>query len=152
MGGARDVYQEGALIFPAVRVQENYSDNEDLIRMCRMRIRVPDQWWGDYLAAMGAARIGERELMKLGEEMGWKTLESFSRHWFDYSEQLMSSEIRKLNAGRMAVYSSHDPFPGVPGAEEGIKVKINVEIDPVKELITIDLRAVSYTHLRAHET
>ncbi len=140
MGGARDVYQEGALIFPAVRVQENYSDNEDIIRMCRMRIRVPDQWWGDYLAAMGAARIGERELVKLGEGMGWGILEKFSKQWFDYSEQLMSSEIRKLEAGCTTVYSSHDPFPGVPGAEEGIKVKINVEIDPVKELITIDLR------------
>ena len=34
--------------------------------MCRMRIRVPEQWWGDYLATLGAARIGERELLALG--------------------------------------------------------------------------------------
>ena len=35
---ARDVYEEGALIFPAVKVQENYRDIEDIIRMCMMRI------------------------------------------------------------------------------------------------------------------
>src|SRR6516225_8689201 len=34
MGAARDVYNEGALIFPAVRIQEDFRDNEDLIRMC----------------------------------------------------------------------------------------------------------------------
>ena len=42
----RDVYEEGALIFPCVKIQDDYRDNEDLIRMCRQRIRVPDQWWG----------------------------------------------------------------------------------------------------------
>src|SRR5215471_13135802 len=54
---ARDVYEEGAPIFPSVRVQRDYRDVEDVIRMCRMRIRVPDQWWADYLALIGAARI-----------------------------------------------------------------------------------------------
>ena len=56
-GSARDVYNEGALIFPAVRIQTDYQDNLDIVRMCEMRIRVPEQWWGDYLAALGAARI-----------------------------------------------------------------------------------------------
>ena len=70
MGAARDVYEEGALIFPAVKIQSDYKDVDDVIRMCRMRIRVPDQWWGDYLAMSGAARIGERELLALGEETG----------------------------------------------------------------------------------
>ncbi|MEO0762668.1 MAG: hydantoinase B/oxoprolinase family protein, partial [Pseudomonadota bacterium] len=38
-----DVYEEGALIFPAVRVQRDYEDNVDIINMCMMRIRVPEQ-------------------------------------------------------------------------------------------------------------
>ena len=61
-GNALDVYNEGALIFPAVQVQRDYQHIDDVIRMCRLRIRVPEQWWGDYLALIGAARIGEREL------------------------------------------------------------------------------------------
>src|SRR5207253_3112739 len=50
MASACDVYEEGALLFDAVRVQCDYRDNEDVLRMLRLRIRVPDQWWGDYLA------------------------------------------------------------------------------------------------------
>ena len=60
MGAAKDVYGEGALIFPAVKIQSDYEHNMDLVRMCRMRIRVPDQWWGDYLATLGSARGGAR--------------------------------------------------------------------------------------------
>ena len=55
---ARDVYEEGALIFPCVKVQEDYRDVEDIIRMCMLRIRVPEQWWGDYLALLGGGSCG----------------------------------------------------------------------------------------------
>ena len=136
-GSARDVYAEGALIFPAVRVQENYQDIQDIVRMCRMRIRVPEQWWGDYLAAMGAARIGERELMALGEEVGWDTLDAFTSQWLEYSEQRMTAVISRLPAGKMTVSSAHDAFPG---AEEGIQVKVQLAIDPVDAIIEVDLR------------
>ena len=52
---ALDVYEEGALVFPGVRIQRNYKNEPDIIRMCRARIRVPDQWYGDALAG---ARLG----------------------------------------------------------------------------------------------
>ena len=45
---ARDVYEEGALIFPAVRVQRNFRTIDDVVRMCRRRIRVPEQWPRDF--------------------------------------------------------------------------------------------------------
>jgi len=38
---ARDIYQEGGLVFPCVRIQRGHQDVEDIIRMCRCRIR-PD--------------------------------------------------------------------------------------------------------------
>jgi N-methylhydantoinase B len=52
---ARNVYEEGVLIFP-LRVQQDYKDLEDVIRLCMMWIRVPKQWRGDYLAALRVAR------------------------------------------------------------------------------------------------
>ena len=67
---ARDVYEEGSLIFPSVRVQRDYHDIDDIIRMCRRRIRVPDQWYGDYLAMLGAARIGEARLKEVCAKYG----------------------------------------------------------------------------------
>jgi N-methylhydantoinase B len=136
-GTARDVYEEGALIFPAVKVQENYRNIEDIIRMCRMRIRVPDQWWGDYLAMIGAARIGERELLDLGREVGWDTLDAFVDQWFDYSEKRMDSAIRAIPAGRATRKSIHDAIPGTP--PEGVVVTSTVTVDPVAGRITVDL-------------
>lgn len=138
MATARDVYNEGALIFPCVRVQENYKDVADIIRMCRLRIRVPDQWWGDYLATIGAARIGERETLALAHEMGWATLHAFERQWFDYSEQRMIEVIRALPKGRCTATTLHDPFPGTP--PDGIPLQVTVEIDPEAAMIDIDLR------------
>ena len=44
----------------------DYADNEDILRMCQLRIRVPEQWWGDYLALLGAVRVGERRMLELG--------------------------------------------------------------------------------------
>jgi len=135
-GSARDVYQEGALIFPAVRIQENYEDIEDIVRMCQMRIRVPEQWWGDYLAALGAARIGEREMMTLGNEVGWDTLARFADQWFDYSEQRMSAAVKRMPAGKTVATTRHDPFPG---AEDGIDIKVTVDVRPDDAMIEVDL-------------
>jgi N-methylhydantoinase B len=137
MGHARDVYEEGALIFPAVKVQEDYRNIDDIIRICRMRIRVPEQWWGDYLAALGAVRIGERSIQELGREVGWDTLARYAEDWFDYSEQRMISAISRLPSGKVTAHSAHDPFPGVP---DGIPTKVTLTVDAENARITVDLR------------
>lgn len=138
MGHARDVYEEGALIFPAVKVQENYEDIPDIIRMCQMRIRVPEQWRGDYLAMVGAARIGEREILAMAEEFGWQTLHALTREWFDYSEKIMIAAIKKMPSGHATATSIHDPLPGTP--PEGIKIKVVVDVDSKNAMIVVDLR------------
>ena len=137
MGHARDVYEEGALIFPAVKVEEDYEEISDVIRMCEMRIRVPEQWRGDFLAMVGAARIGEREVLAMAEEVGWETLHAFAAEWFDYSEKVMVSAIRKLPSGEAAAVSVHDPVPGTP--PEGVPIQVKVKIDSVNALIDVDL-------------
>jgi N-methylhydantoinase B len=138
MGAAKDVYAEGALIFPAVKIQSDYEHNMDLVRMCRMRIRVPDQWWGDYLATLGSARVGEREILALGREIGWEVLERYTAAWFDYSEQRMIETIRRIPAGRVTRVSRHDAFPGTP--EDGVAIKVTVDVDPKQAMIEVDLR------------
>ena len=81
MPTARDVYEEGALLFPCVRIQQQYRDIDDIIRMCRLRIRVPEQWYGDYLAMLGAARVGERRITELVRKYGLATTKTFVREW-----------------------------------------------------------------------
>jgi N-methylhydantoinase B len=122
---ARDVYEEGALIFPCVKVQENYTDIEDVIRMCRVRIRVPDKWWGDYLALLGSARVGERQVRALAAEVGWDRLERFVEAWFDYSEGRMAEIIGRLPEGELSVHAQHDPFDVMP---DGIPVNVHLRV------------------------
>ncbi|WP_420556115.1 hydantoinase B/oxoprolinase family protein [Roseovarius sp.] len=137
MGTAQDVYAEGALIFPAVRVQENYRTIEDVARMCEMRIRVPDQWRGDFKAMIGSARIGEQEILRLGEEIGWDKLDAFCGQWFDYSEERMATRLSELPAGQASASSTHDPIPGTP--DEGIRINATVTTKPEEGRVTIDL-------------
>jgi N-methylhydantoinase B len=137
-GAAHDVYEEGALIFPAVQVARDGELIEDIVRMCRMRIRVAEQWWGDFLAMMGAARIGERELIAFGAEVGWDLLDDFATQWFDYSETMMDRALRGLPAGTHVTQSIHDPFPGT--GPEGVVIRVKVTAHPGQGRIEVDLR------------
>ena len=135
---ARDIYAEGALIFPAVKIQSEYETNADIIRMCRARIRVPNQWHGDFLAMIGAARTGERELLRLGEEVGFEVLAAFGRQWLAHAERLATAAIKAFPAGRAKASSCHDPVPAI--APDGVTVNAAVEIDPDAGRIVVDLR------------
>lgn len=135
---ARDVYEEGALIFPCVRVQRDYEDIDDIIRMCRARIRVPDQWYGDYLASVGASRIAERRVQELAAKFGVDDLVNFVDAWFDYSERLAVSAIETLPERVLTGSSTHDPFPGT--GPDGVHLQATIAVKPAEGRVTIDLR------------
>ena len=134
---AGDVYEEGALNFPCVQVQRNFQDIDDIIRMCRRRIRVPDQWYGDYLAMVGAARIGERRLKELAAKFGKPLIRDFIREWFDYSERRMIHALKQLPSAEFTGTGAHDPFPALP---DGVPLKVKVKIDATEGRVEIDLR------------
>lgn len=134
---ARDVYEEGALIFPAVKIQSSGEIVGDIVRMCEMRIRVPDQWHGDFLAMLGAARIGNIELCALADELGWDLLEEFGTQWLDYSERRMDAAIRALPAGTGSATCVHDAMTGTP--EDGIPLHAMVTVHPEQGRVTVDL-------------
>lgn len=133
---AKDVYQEGALIFPCQKVQSNYEIDQDFVRQCKLRLRVPEMWYGDFLAILGAARIGERRLLELANEVGDGQLKKFASAWFDYSEQKMISAIAELPSGNKRVTLMHDPIPGAP---DGIPVAADVAVDSDAGKIVVDL-------------
>lgn len=135
---ARDVYEEGALIFPCVRVQREYVDVEDIVRMCRARIRVPDQWYGDYLASVGASRIAERRVKELALKYGADVLVDFVEAWFDYSERLATNAIQTMPAHVLTGSSVHDPFPGT--GPDGVHLRATIEVQPEEGRVVIDLR------------
>lgn len=137
MAGAKDQYAEGALIFPAVRIQRDYEMVEDVVRMCRSRIRVPDQWYGDFLAGIGSARIAERRLKELCAKYGTEQIKAFVRHWFAYSEQRMVQAIRALPRVTLKNSGAHDPFGEL--LPDGIPLNVVIDIDPDTAMIELDL-------------
>ena len=134
---AQDIYREGSLNFPCVRIQRDFSDVDEIIRMCRRRIRIPDQWYGDFLAQVGACRIGERRLIELVGEYGEEAILEFIEAWFQYSKRRMISAIRTLPSGRITVHGSHDAIPAVP---EGVDLKAEILVDGDAGRIEVDLR------------
>lgn len=134
---AQDVYHEGALVFPGVRIQRDFRNIEDIMRMCRARIRVPDQWYGDYLAGLGAARVAERRLEAFCEKYGAATVKAFMHGWLDYSERRMIEAIRALPRARLVNTGRSDPLEGL--LPEGLDLKVIVEIDPDAAEIHVDL-------------
>lgn len=134
---ARDVYHEGALVFPGVRVQRDFHNIEDIVRMCRARIRVPDQWYGDYLAGLGSARVAERRLEAFCTKYGTATVKQFIAEWFDYSERRMIADIRRLPKAQLVNTGRSDPLEGIlPG---GLELTVKIDIDPDAAMIHVDL-------------
>jgi N-methylhydantoinase B len=134
---AVDQYAEGALIFPSVRVQRDYKNIEDIVRMCRARIRVPDQWYGDFLAGLGSARIAERRLKEFCEKYGRETVKRFIDDWMDYSERRMVQSIRDFPKAHLVNTGRSDPLPGI--LPDGLELKVVVDVDPAEAMIHVDL-------------
>jgi N-methylhydantoinase B len=137
MVSARDIYEEGALSLPCVQVQKDYRDVDDVIRMCRQRIRIPEQWYGDYLAGVGAARTGERRLKGLVAKYGLDVVRQFVREWFDYSERRMAAAIREIPSGRYTGGTQLDTSVNSLGP---IPLKVTITVDGDAGMLEVDLR------------
>ena len=135
---ARDVYEEGALVFPCVKVEDRYRQVDDIVRMCRARIRVPDQWYGDFLASLGAARIGERLLKEVVAKYGIDTMLAFNDAWFDYARNMTRRAISRLPRRTIRRTARHDPIAGI--LPDGFDVNVTLDIFPEDGRIVIDLR------------
>jgi N-methylhydantoinase B len=136
--GARDVYEEGAVIFPCVRLQRDYETIDDVVRIGKRRIRVPEQWYGDLLAAIGSARIGERRMKELCAKYGADVIRRFIEDWFDYSERRAAQAIRELPAADVENEGHHDAIP--PILTEPVRIHVKLHFDPAGGRISVDLR------------
>ena len=133
---AKDVYEEG-IHWPCVRVQRGYEDVADVVRIGRANIRVPEQFYGDFAAAVGATRVAERRLTALIEKYGSETIEEFVDEWIDYGSRRMVDEIRSLPQGTWENETRLDPLPFAP---EGVSIKIKLTVDHAEEALIVDLR------------
>ncbi|WP_062204741.1 hydantoinase B/oxoprolinase family protein [Aureimonas sp. AU12] len=134
---ARTIFEEG-MHFPCVRAGQNYKEKADILRIGFMRNRVPDMWLGDVRAQIGACRTGERRIGELLARYDRDSVMDFVEDWFDYGARCAKAAIAKLPAGRYTYETRHDPVPGV--ADEGIPVRLTIEVDPVAGEVIVDAR------------
>lgn len=135
---AKDVYEEGSVIFPCTRLQRNYQMIEDVVRTGMKRIRVPENWRGDLLAALGAARTAECRLEELCRRYGLEVIDTFVEDWLDYSERRMAQAIRELPAAELHAQGAHDPVP--PFLPDGVPLQVTLRVLPEEARIVVDLR------------
>ena len=137
MAYARDVYEEGALIFPCVRIQRDYRTSRTSCGCARRGSAFPrcgTATTSPRSAPSGSASGGCSEL---ADRYGLETLEQFVDEWLDYSERRMTEAIRELPSSKLRVSGRHDPLEGHP---DGIPVNAAIEIDSEAGRIVVDLR------------
>ena len=81
---ARDMFEEGAIDWPCIKIQRDYKDVADIIKIAQMHNRVPEMWYGDYLACVGSSRVGEKRLAALCAEYGNEKIKEFCEAYQAY--------------------------------------------------------------------
>ena len=89
---ATEIFQEGIRI-PALKLFEAGVENETLIKLIEMNVRLPDRVIGDLKAQFAACRTGARELGKLAERYGVETAAMYFDELLDYAERMTRAEI-----------------------------------------------------------
>jgi N-methylhydantoinase B len=133
---SRDVYEEG-LMLPCVRIQKDYADVPEVIDICKANIRVPEQFYGDYLAVLAAVRTGEARLKVLCAKYGAATVRTFVDEFQNYAERMACQAISILPKGRVSKEMLYDSETEL--YPEGIPIRATIEVDPEEELVIVDL-------------
>ncbi len=133
------VYQEGPH-FPSVRIEENYEEKEDIVRMCKQNIRLGDSiWYGDFKAQVAAVRTGERGIKEICDQYGIDTVKKFANEWLNYGTRMMQNEINQLPDESVTYTANHDPIYINDAAPDGVPVTVTVDIQPDDGKIIVDL-------------
>ena len=132
--------RRGRLIFPWSRSRRISDDNEDIIRMCAMRIRVPDQWRG---RLPGDGRFGpHRRAGNYGagcRSSAGTLLARIRARMVDYSERRMVEALRADSAGRQDATRAARSLSRNPGRQASTS-RSWWTCDPAAARIEVDLR------------
>ena len=133
---AKDMFLEGAIDWPCVKFQKDYKDVPDMIKIAMMRNRVPDLWYGDYLACLGSCRVGEKRLEALCEEYGNDVIKDFCDAYQKYGAKRMEEELKLLPEGH---YTYDIKADAIDGVVPEINIHIICDTKPKEGIIEFDL-------------
>lgn len=119
---APSIYEEG-LAVPIMKLADRGRLNEDLIRIIRANVRVPQTVLGDVYAMISANEVGGKKLLEMMEDHDLSDLEGLSTAIIERSEQSMREAIRAIPDGTYRHEIDMDGF------DEPIIVKLAITID-----------------------
>jgi N-methylhydantoinase B len=119
---APSIYEEG-LAVPIMKLADRGRLNEDLIRIIRANVRVPQTVLGDIYAMISANEVGGKKLLEMMEDHDLSDLEGLSTAIIERSEQSMREAIRAIPDGTYRHEIDMDGF------DEPIIVKLAITVD-----------------------
>jgi N-methylhydantoinase B len=119
---APSIYEEG-LAVPIMKLADRGRLNEDLIRIIRANVRVPQTVLGDVYAMISANEVGGKKLLEMMEDHELSDLEELSAAIIERSERSMREAIRAIPDGTYRHEIDMDGF------DEPIVVKLAITID-----------------------
>ena len=107
---ARDVTEEGLLIPPS-RLCEAGQENDQLVRIIRANVRVPDMVLGDIRALVGAARIGAARMDDfLHDHGGCAGFDVLVEEILERSEAVVRAALRDMPDGEWSYWLDCDGY------------------------------------------
>ena len=133
-GEANEIYEEGLRV-PVTKLFMAGEPNEELLRLIRANVRLPEETVGDLYAQAACNDVGGRGLRQMMDEFGLERIEPLADEIIGRSERAMRDAIRALPDGRW----EHEVWSD--GFEEPIRVKVAVEI--AGDAILVDFAGTS---------
>jgi N-methylhydantoinase B len=136
-GRTQDIYSEG-LQLPIVKIFKRGVQDDELTRIIRTNVRVPELAMGDFRAQIAAIRTGEQRYRMLIEKYGVAAVDDSIAGVAALTERLARASVAAMPDGTYEAESFMDD-DGISDRPIPIKVKVIVAGDTM----TIDLSDVS---------
>jgi N-methylhydantoinase B len=129
-----EIFQEGLRI-PPLKLYDRGQKNKTLFDMITKNVRLPDLVIGDLEAQLATCALGEREMLRLVEQYGVETLETFLFNVLDYGERVTRKAIEQWPDG---VYRFTDHIDGDGFSEAPIPIVATVTVTGNQIAVTFD--------------
>jgi 5-oxoprolinase (ATP-hydrolysing) len=124
-----DVFQEG-LRLPWIHLYREGVPVDDVFKVIRANVRIPEMTLGDLRAQIAACTIAERGLRDLGDRYGPGTLLQLMDGLCDYTERLVRQEIASWPDGT-ASFVDYLDSDGIDERDVRIEVAVTIRGDEV---------------------
>ncbi len=122
---ATELFAEG-IVIPVMKLYAQGRLNEDLVKLLRRNVRVPNEFTGDLMAQVACCKTGGRRLSALFAEYGTTMVLRYYDELLDYAERLSRASIESIPDGDYRFYDYLDGNGVDPHAPLKIQVTMKV--------------------------